>query len=200
MRKILQDGFFKTIFLFFIIPLKVFALDSVVFNENILSQKVVNEINLIGKELQEKTGIFIGVAIGDQVDFETLLDIQKKMPKSYILLVLSKKSHKVDIVGSKGSLILIDKEAVLSPYSGTGSILPILATKKGDIYNAAILNGYADIADRIAQARGIKLENSIGNANRDTINILRILIYGFICFALLYYAQRRMKRKKNVSN
>ncbi len=99
-------------------------------------------------------------------------------------------------MGSKGALALIDKEAVLSPYPGTGSILPILATNKGDIYNAAILNGYADIVDRVAKSLGLQLEHSIGNANRDTINILRILIYGFICFALLYYAQRRIKRKK----
>lgn len=61
---------------------------------------------------------------------------------------------------------------MLSPYPGTGSILPILATNKGDIYNAAILNGYGDMVDRLAQARGIELQHSIGNANRDTINIL----------------------------
>ncbi|HEB9289333.1 TPA: hypothetical protein RZK14_001232 [Campylobacter coli] len=195
MRKILQGGFLA-IFLFFL-PVQILALEPVVFNENVLNQKVVDEINLIGKELQEKSGIFAGVAVGDKSDFQTLLDLHKQLPQSYVLLVLSKNSHKVDIIGSKGALTLIDKEAVLSPYPGTGSILPILATNKGDIYNAAILNGYGDIVDRLTQARGIELQHSIGNANRDTINILRILIYGFICFALLYYAQRRMKRKKN---
>ncbi|MBZ7947579.1 hypothetical protein H2256_01205 [Campylobacter sp. RM9929] len=195
MKKILRDSLFLAIFLFF--PLKVFALDYVVFNEGVLSPKVVKEINLIGKELEEKSQIFAGVAIGDNTDFETLFNMQKELPKSYILLILSKKSHRVDIVGSKGVLNLIDKEAILSPYSGTGSILPILATQKGDIYNAAILNGYADIVDRITQARGITLNSSIGNTNRDTINILRILIYGFVCFALLYYVQRRMKGKRN---
>ncbi|MBZ7953751.1 MULTISPECIES: hypothetical protein [Campylobacter] len=195
MKKILRDSLFLAIFLFF--PLKVFALDHVVFNEGVLSPKVVQKINLIGKELEEKSQIFAGVAVSDSTDFETLFNMQKTLPKSYILLILSKKSHRVDIVGSKGVLNLIDKEAVLSPYPGTGSILPILATQKGDIYNAAVLNGYADIVDRITQARGITLNSSIGNANRDTINILRILIYGFICFALLYYVQRRMKRKRN---
>lgn len=195
MKKILRDSLFLAIFLFF--PLKVFALDYVIFNEGVLSPKVVKEINLIGKELEEKSQIFAGVAIGDNTDFETLFNMQKELPKSYILLILSKKSHRVDIVGSKGVLNLIDKEAILSPYSGTGSILPILATQKGDIYNAAILNGYADIVDRITQVRGITLNSSIGNTNRDTINILRILIYGFVCFALLYYVQRRMKRKRN---
>lgn len=196
MKKLLQGGLLS---IFFFLPLKIFALDAVLLNENILNQKVSTELNLIGKELYEKTGVFLGVMVSDKTPIEALLRTQKELPKSNIVLLLSKNSHKVDIVGSKGALALIDKEAVLSPYSGTGSILPILATNKGDIYNAAILNGYADISEQVARSRGVKLENSIGNANRDTINILRILIYGFICFALLYYVQRRMKRKKNVS-
>lgn len=195
MRKNIQGGIFVA---FLLLPLFLFAQNSIVFNENVLSQKVENEIALIGEELYEKTGIFLGVALGDKTKFEDLVQKQNALPKSYVLLVLSKVSHKVDIVGSKGALALINKEEVLSPYSGVGSILPILATNKGDIYNAAVLNGYADIAERLAKARGVSLKHSIGNANRDTLNILRILIYGFICFALLYYAQRRMKRRRNV--
>lgn len=54
MKKILQDGFFLAIFFFVLLPSRVFALDAVLFNENILSQKVSNEINLIGKELYQK--------------------------------------------------------------------------------------------------------------------------------------------------
>lgn len=195
MRKNIQGGIFVA---FLLLPLFLFAQNSIVFNENVLNQKVENEIALIGEELYEKTGIFLGVALGDKTKFEDLVQKQNALPKSYVLLVLSKASHKVDIVGSKGALALINKEEVLSPYSGVGSILPILATNKGDIYNAAVLNGYADIAERLAKARGVSLKHSIGNANRDTLNILRILIYGFICFALLYYAQRRMKRRRNV--
>lgn len=34
--------------------MQILALEPVVFNENVLNQKVVDEINLIGKELQEK--------------------------------------------------------------------------------------------------------------------------------------------------
>ncbi|MCX2683572.1 hypothetical protein OQH60_06800 [Campylobacter sp. MIT 21-1685] len=193
MKKDIQGSFLLAFFFF---PFFLFGQNIVILNEGVLSQKVENEITLIGKELYEKTGIFVGVAVGDKTLFEDLIQRHNSLPNSHLLLVLSKASHKVDIIGSKGALALIDKEVILSPYSGTGSILPILATKKGDIYNAAILNGYSDIVERIAQARGINLEHTIGNANRDTLNILRILIYGFVCFALLYYIQRRMKRKE----
>ncbi|ARE81272.1 hypothetical protein [Campylobacter helveticus] len=194
MKKFFQDGFLA-IFLSFFAPISSFALDAVIYNENVLSQKVSSKINLIGKELYEKTGIFLALAVGDKISLESLTQKQKDLPQPSVLLVLSKESHKVDIVGSSEALSFFDKEAVLSPYAGTGTILPILASKKGDIYNAALLNGYADIADRLARYFKIELENSIGNANRDTLNILRILLYGFICFALLYYTQRRMKKR-----
>ncbi|MBS4313544.1 hypothetical protein [Campylobacter vulpis] len=194
MKNFFQGGFLAT-FLSLFAPLSCFALDAVIYNENVLSQKVSDEINLIGKELYEKTGIFLALAVGNESSFESLAQKQKELPEPNILLVLSKNSHKVNIIGSSEALSFFDKEAVLSPYAGTGTILPILASKKGDIYNAALLNGYGDIADRLAKYFNIKLESSIGNANRDTLNILRILLYGFICFALLYYTQRKMKKR-----
>lgn len=196
MRKILKGGFFATLIF---LPLQLFAFEVVAFNENLLSQRVSEKLNLIGNELYDKTGIYLFVAIGAKTSLEELIKKQDELPKPNVLLALSQDSHKVDIVGSKEALAFFDKEAVLSPYPSTGTILPILSSHKGqDIYNAAILNGYADIAERLAKYFNVKLENSTGNENRDTINILRILIYGFICFALLYYAQRRMKRRRNV--
>lgn len=192
MKRRVQGGFFA-IFLF--LPLRIFASNFVVFDEDILNEKVKNEIKLIGGEIYDKTGIFVGVALGDVTPFEILLKKQKELTPPYILLALSKSSHKVDIVGSKEALAFLDKDAVLSPYPGTGTILPILASQKGDIYNAAILNGYGDICDRLARYFHLNLEHSIGNANRDTLNIMRILLYGFICFALLYFIQRRLKRR-----
>ena len=190
MRIKILDGLFA-IFLF--LPLRIFASNFVVFDENILNEKVKNEIKLIGSEIYDKTGIFVGVAIGDATPFEILLTKQKELPPPYILLALSRSSHKVDIAGTKDALAFFDREAVLSPFAGTGTILPILASQKGDIYNAAILNGYGDICDRLARYFHLDLEHSIGNANRDTLNIMRILLYGFICFALLYFFQRRRK-------
>ncbi len=195
MKRILRGGIFVLAFL----PLQLFAFEAVVFNENVLSQKLSEELNLIGQELYDKTGISLFVAVGSKTPLEELLLKQNELPKPSVLLALSQSSHKVDIVGSKEALSFFDKEEVLSPYSGTGTILPILTSHKGqDVFNAAILNGYADIAERLAKYFNVKLEHSIGNANRDTMNILRILIYGFICFALLYYTQRRMKRRRGV--
>lgn len=187
-------GGFLAAFIFFT-PLN--AQNFVLFNEGVLNDKVVEQINTIGTELYNKIGVFVAVAVGDMSDFDTIKGKKNELKAPFALLVLSKSSHKVDIITSKEVGLFFDKEQVLSPYSGEGTILPILASNKGkDIYNAAILNGYADITERIARYFNIKLENSIGNANRDTLNVLRIGIYGFLCIAALYYVQRKVKKRR----
>lgn len=198
MKRFLKGGFLAA----FLFITSAFSLENVILNENnILNEQVTNKINAIGKELYDKTSIFVALAVGDTSDLKSLEVKAKELTAPYVLLMLSKSEHKVDIIASKETLSFFDKEAVLSPYSGTGSILPILTSNKGkDIYNAALLNGYADISDQIASYFNLKLENSIGNANKDTLNILRIGIYGFICFALLFYFQRKITRKRRNNN
>lgn len=193
MRSLFKGGFLAA--LLFFSPL--YAQNFVLVNENILSQKVSEQINTMGKELYDKSGVFVAVAVGENTEIQALQSKQNELKAPFVLLALSKNSHQVEIFTSKESALFFDKEEVLSPYASKGSILPILASNKGkDIYNAAILNGYADIVDRIAAYFNLKLESSVGNANRDTLNILRIGIYGFICIAILYYFQRKMRKRR----
>lgn len=171
-----------------------FSQCNVILNENnTLNPMLVSKINEIGNELFDKTGIYVALAVGDKTSFEEIKKKQDELNKPYVLLALSKSSHKVDILASKETLTFFDKDEVLNTF-----IIPILGSPKGkDIYNASMLNGYAEIADQIASYFNIKLESSIGSANRDTLNLMRILIYGFICFAILFYVQRKIKRKKS---
>jgi len=89
-----------------------------------------------------------------------------------------------------------DKEAVLSPFSGT--IIPLLVAKnkKDDKYTAALFNGYADIADQVADSYNVELASSIGNTNRNIINLLRFVIYTSILIALAVYIVKKIKRRK----
>ena len=167
---------------------------NIIFNENnIINPMLTSKINEMGQELFDKTGIYAALAVSDKLSFEELLKKEQNLSKPYILLLLSKSSHRVDIVASKEAEVFFDKNEVLNTF-----ILPILGSSKSkDIYNASMLNGYAEIVDQVASYFNIKLQSSIGNSNRDTLNLMRILIYGFICFAILFYFQRRIRRKKN---
>ena len=86
-----------------------------------------------------------------------------------------------------------------------GTILPILAEKaKGnDIvskYSVAMYNGYADIAEQIAEKHGVTLSSSAGNGSQNFINILRVIFYGVILWAFAIYVWGRFFRKKRENN
>ena len=74
--------------------------------------------------------------------------------------------------------------------------MPILASKNGkDIFNAAVLNGYADLAEQIAASKGVSLQNAIGSQNRLTLDAFRIFIYGSIVLVVCVAAFRKFRRK-----
>ena len=90
---------------------------------------------------------------------------------------------------------------IASSYGGT--IIPLLAgkAKKGEVlgkYSAAMFNGYADIAEQIADSKGIVLKNAVGNSNQNSILLVKVLFYGFIVYAIFLYVKRKLyaRRKK----
>ena len=126
--------------------------------------------------------------------------MEKTLNELEIDLDTAEEAAKVDDVDSvdedENVADLVDKDEVLSPRPNTGSILPVLvANKAEDIYNAALLNGYADICERIAASKGIALENAIGSSNRNTLNVLRYFIYGSILLVLGVFVYKKYFKK-----
>jgi len=168
-------------------------------DDNIVNPRAIKEIEKIGNELKAKSDISIFLCVKKDINNQKIKSFEKNLlkgyKKPYILLTLSKAEKKVDIATSSDVKKYIDIDEVLSPFSGT--IIPILTERKGkDKYSAAMLNGYADIADRVAKALGIKLKSSIGNTNRILINILRVIIYGSFLYFVVFYIKRKYFTKK----
>ena len=190
--------------------LGVGAYGVVVDNANIISDAVEVKLNLIGEELKSKTGVSLDLLTISDLNGSTLKDAASghisTLKPPYVVLAIfpkdfSSKAGKLDIFASSDALGLFDKEAVLSPFPQTGSIIPLLTQNKGkDIYNSSMLNGYADIADQIAYSKNISLETSIGSQNRDTINIFRYLIYGTIIFVIIFLTIRKFKKANNANS
>jgi hypothetical protein len=88
--------------------------------------------------------------------------------------------------------------------SSGGTILPLLAQKakeneqKGK-YSGSMFNGYVDIAEQIAQSKGIVLEHAVGNANKNSIFVVKLLFYGMIIYGIFLYLKRKLylRRQKN---
>lgn len=191
------------IFIFF---LSYFLNANVIDDARLLNPNVLDKIGKLGKELESKTGIKVVLLTSQNKNNLSLNELVKPhLPRApYVFLVLvpakaGQKSGKVDLFLSDASLV--DKDEILSPRPNTGSILPILvANKAEDVYNAALLNGYADICERIATSKNITLENAIGSSNRTTLNILRYLIYGSILLVVGLLAYKKYFKKRENTN
>lgn len=170
----------KGAFCAFLISLsQILADDIVLVNQNIISDQVAGKIKIIGEELLDKTGIYVGLGVFENLSGKSLTEKfdELSLKPPYAFLMLAKSEKKVEIFADYQTLKLFDKEGILSPYPNSGSILPILTSKHGrDIYNAAMLNGYADLAEQIAASKGLKLENGVGSSNRIFLEIIRFFV------------------------
>lgn len=184
---------FILIFIFLLSQSLALGANFVINNDEILSQKVSLKLNEIGSELYTKSGINLVVGVYKDGELETLFKEQNlSLPYAFLLLIKDKK--KVEIFADSNTSKLFNKEQILSVNPESGTIIPILVSKNGkDVYNAAILNGYADIAEQIASSLNLQLESSVGNSNKTTLNFLRFFIYGLVAFFIIVVFYKKVK-------
>ena len=184
---------FILIFIFLLSQSLALGANFVINNDEILSQKVSVKLNEIGSELYVKSGINLAVGVYKDGELEALFKEQNLIsPYAFLLLIKDKK--KVEIFTDANTSKLFNKEQILSVNPESGTIIPILVSKNGkDVYNAAILNGYADIAEQIASSLNLQLESSVGNSNKTTLNFLRFFIYGLVAFFIIVIFYKKVK-------
>lgn len=197
------------------------------YKDEVIFNKAFNaEVNKLGSELYEKTGISLRLVMlkelphgSNIVQYEQ--ELMKEFSSPTILLTFSEMDAKVDILAYPTSLYeYFDKKQVLSPISSPvqafviallnfdfsdmtsgGTILPLLAgkAKKGEVlgkYSASMFNGYADIAEQVADSKKIVLENAVGSSNQTSILIVKVLFYGFIVYGIFLYTKRKLYARR----
>ncbi len=197
-------------------------------DEVIFNPKFNVEVEKLGKELYEKTGISLRLlmlkSLPENMD---IVSYEKELIQNFheptILLTFSEMDSQVDILASDPSLYkYFDKKQILSPVSSPvqafaialinldfsdmtsgGTILPLLAqkSKKGEVlgkYSGSMFNGYADIAEQIAKSKGVVLEHAIGNANKQSIFVVKILFYGIILIGIFMYIKRKLYLRRQM--
>ncbi|MFA5455256.1 MAG: 3-dehydroquinate dehydratase [Sulfurimonas sp.] len=185
------------------------------------------EVEKLGSELYQKTGISLRLVMLKELPNDmNIVEYEKELMKDFnsstVLLTFSEMDSKVDILANPPSLYeYFDKKQVLSPISSPvqafviallnmnfsdmssgGTIIPLLAqkAKAGEVlgkYSGSMFNGYADIAEQIAQSKGVVLENAVGNANQNSIFVVKVLFYGFILYAIFMYIKRKLYRRRH---
>lgn len=157
--------FYRLVFsslLFFPLWGKSYVLDN---SHQLLVPKSVEFVDELSNELFVKTGFSLYVVAVDKTDSKGKagrLALKQKILSSlsspYGVLFFIKSHKKIDIVLSP-NLDKVDTGEIITQY-----MVPILIQEKElnpKIISAAILNGYAKLADDIAKTYGVNLENNL---------------------------------------
>jgi len=179
----------------------LFATSSfVIRNDGVLPQKTIAKIDEIGSELAAKTGVKVYIAAVKNMQGKKIREFESQIATTleppYVLLTLSVEDKKVDIVQNPKNLV--DSERILSPLPWKGTIIPLLTAHFKNPHaaiEAALLNGYADIAEEVAAKKGVKLKSALGNTNRNIYYWIRVLFYSIIALILLNFIYRRFIKR-----
>lgn len=171
---------------------------------NILSPKSIGFIEQLSQELFEKTGVALYVAVADnlegngdakEVRKEWKQNLLQSLSSPYGVIFLVKSHKKIDIV-LQPQIKGIDANEIITEY-----MVPILMQEKGlpnPKVSASILNGYAQLADEIAEHYHQSLQNNLIVDKSGSRNLVRYSIYlmlgiMFTIIALIYVFGRKKK-------
>ena len=179
---------------------------------DLLKIEVVQLIEDMGQELQEKTGVHAYVIATNEHFPErfNLVEYSKQyeanLNKPYVLYVfapyatITKKSEARGRVG-----IIPSSDAVRDMYDYDDvrdAGINIVAIKDSntdeDKFNIGVLQAYSVLADNIADAKGIKLTKTIPDEMGTMVMILRVLVYSGTAILLWIFILRPFwMRRKN---
>lgn len=200
------------IFLLLLILGSAFANETdkyIISHGGILDSRAELKINEIGNEVKSKLNVNIYVDIkGDNgIDTKLPRDVRVKMMKKieqntvknlkapYAVLSLSMDQMYASILMSDDLKDIINKDDILGGY-----VIPLLASKDKNTLmakaSAATLNGFAQIADSIAESKNIKLNSSIGHEGKTTGTIWKVFMYTLVITGVLLYIVIIMREKK----
>ncbi len=178
-------------------------------DDKLIDDRAKEKINQIGSETKSKLGVNIYVYTKSTLGLDENIKTKDKiefiknhenqllttLEKPYVLLTISVEETHVNLLFSDEFKNVLDKNDVLDGY-----VVPLLASKdKNTLFakvSAATLNGYAAIADTIAESKNIKLESSIGNAGKISSTIWRVVMYTMIVLGLLAYTYAILRKRK----
>ena len=200
-------GVILSLLLFFCHTLVAF--DFILNDDKVIDDREEEKINQIGSESKSKLGVNIYIyakstlGLDENIKTKEKIDFIKNnenqlistLEKPYVILTIAVEETHVNLLFSDDLKEVINKDEILDGY-----VVPLLASKdKNTLFakvSAASLNGYAAIADIIAEAQNIKLESSIGNSGKVSSTIWRVVMYTLIVLGLLAYTYAILKKRK----
>jgi hypothetical protein len=198
--------------------LNIFAMEKssyILTHDGLLDKRAQIKISEIGLEAKEKLGVNLYIDIKENNGIKTSLkrdkrielmrkkefEMTKDLKKPFVVLAISIDQLYANILISDNLKNIVDKDDILDGY-----VIPLLASKdKNSLFaktSAASLNGFAQIADSIAESKNIKLKSSIGNEGKVASSIWKVFMYSLVVTGIVLYIIiiMREKKYKNLGN
>ena len=181
----------------------------IVMHDGLIDQRAQDKIFQIGQESKEKLGVnlYVDIKENNGIDPKEKRDVRislmkekekalvLQLQKPYVVLTISIDQLYTNILYSDDMKNIIDKDDILDGY-----VIPLLASKdKNSLFaktSAATLNGFAQIADSIANSKNIKLDSSIGSEGKTAGTIWKVFMYFLVITGLGLYVVIILKERK----
>lgn len=175
----------------------------------LLDIRTAEQINVIGNEVKAKVGINIYLdlkgnnGIDSELPFNERVEkmnqlkheLVRDLPRPYAVLVIAMDQQYVGVLMSEDVKKMVDGADVRDSY-----VVPLLAAKDKNTMkskmSAAAFNGYAQIADSVAEHNGMILESSVGSEGKTASTIWRVFMYTLVLAGIILYAVIVMREKK----
>jgi hypothetical protein len=206
-NNILKVGVIFSLLFFF--SQNLLAQNFILNDDGLIDSRAKEKINQMGDEVKSKLGVNIYIYAKSSFELDENISLKDKinyiknfeneiiptLTNPYVLLSMSAEDTHVNLQFSEELNNIIDKNDILDGY-----VVPLLASKdKNSLFakvSASMLNGYAAIADTIAESKDIKLESSIGNAGKVSGTIWRVFMYTIVVLGLLAYTYAILRKRK----
>ncbi len=179
---------------------------------DLLNTKASEIIEEIGDELSSKTGINAYV-IATNKHFPEGFNLvtysekfESNISKPYVILIFAPNAVITTKLEETGRVGLVASSMELKSLYDTGDVkdatIDVVAAKdknsKQDKYNIGVVQGYSELADQIADTKGVEMTNTIPNETRTIVSILKVLvIFGSILVLWIFLIRPIYMRIKN---
>ena len=171
-------------------------------------------IETIGQELEEKTGLHAYIIATNEHFPErfNLVEYSKqyeaKLSKPYVLFIFAPYATIIAKAKERGRIgIIPSSQDIKNMYDYDkvrDAAIEVVALKDSNTdeakFNVGIVQAYSELADELAQAKGIKLTHTIPNEMGSMLTILRVLVYTGTLLVLWIFLFRpmwlKMKHRK----
>jgi len=202
----------------------LFALIAILCFSNPLSAKYIvidevvkvdgfnEQIEPMGEELSAKTGVNLYMSLVKQTENnQSIIKYQQALIKTLeepaVLFSFIEDSKQVQIYAEDKSLYkLFDREEIMNPLAiwpfFNGRVIPLIGAKAPkevepkDQYAVAMYNGYAEISEQIAEAKGVVLDTAVGDTNKNIYKVIITFMFSLSLITVIklgYDAYRRRR-------